>query len=165
MSTTKHTVPEELLAGLLADYKKSENLSARMAAQAIDQAAGRESSGCRTDWPLWSRQAWTGCQCGGQYPQRRESQNAQGRVWRTAHEVPRDRHDTFEPQLIRFHAHQILSMPTSLASYDRFGVGANFLICFSHQITWWSSNSLFPYQRPLDHANKLLFCRNILHFI
>ena len=82
----KHAVPEELLAGLLADYQKPDDLIGengllkRLTKMLVEQALEAEMSE-----HLGHEQAASRCQRDRQRPQWPERQDAERRFWRTAH--------------------------------------------------------------------------------
>lgn len=104
MSTKKHAVPEELLAGLLADYKKPEDLIGEngllkqltklLVEKALD-AELAEHLGHGKNEPVANE--------AGNTRNGKSRKTLKGEFGELPIEVPRDRHGTFEPQLIPKH--------------------------------------------------------------
>lgn len=104
MSTKKHAVPEELLSGLLADYKKPEDLIGEngllkqltklLVEKALD-AELAEHLGHGKHEPVANE---TGNTRNG-----KSRKTLKGDFGELPIEIPRDRHGTFEPQLIPKH--------------------------------------------------------------
>ena len=104
MSTKKHAVPEELLASLLADYKKPEDLIGEngllkqltklLVEKALD-AELAEHLGHGKNEPVAND--------AGNTRNGKSRKTLKGEFGELPIEVPRDRHGTFEPQLIRKH--------------------------------------------------------------
>ncbi len=104
MSTKKHAVPEELLAGLLADYKKPEDLIGEngllkqltklLVEKALD-AELAEHRGHGKNEPVANES--------GNTRNGKSKKTLKGEFGELPIEVPRDRHGTFEPQLIPKH--------------------------------------------------------------
>lgn len=104
MSTKKHAVPEELLAGLLADYKKPEDLIGEngllkqltklLVEKALD-AELAEHLGHGKNEPVAND--------AGNTRNGKSRKTLKGEFGELPIEVPRDRHGTFEPQLIPKH--------------------------------------------------------------
>jgi putative transposase len=104
MSTKKHAVPEELLAGLLADYKKPEDLIGKsgllkqltklLVEKALD-AELAEHLGHGKNEPVAND--------AGNTRNGRSRKTLKGDFGELPIEIPRDRHGTFEPQLIPKH--------------------------------------------------------------
>ncbi len=86
MTPKKHEVPQELLAGLLADYKKPEDLIGEngllkqltklLVERALDAELTEHLGHERHEAVANAR--W-------QHPQRQEQEDPQGRVWRACH--------------------------------------------------------------------------------
>ena len=104
MSTTKHAVPEELLAGLLADYKKPEDLIGengllkQLTKLLVEKALDAELAdhlGHGKHEPV--------ANAAGNTRNGRSRKTLKGEFGELPIEVPRDRHGTFEPQLIPKH--------------------------------------------------------------
>ena len=104
MSTKKHAVPEELLASLLADYKKPEDLIGEngllkqltklLVEKALD-AELAEHLGHGKNEPVANE--------AGNTRNGKSKKTLKGEFGELPIEVPRDRHGTFEPQLIPKH--------------------------------------------------------------
>ena len=104
MSTKKHAVPEELLASLLADYKKPEDLIGEngllkqltklLVEKALD-AELAEHLGHGKNEPV--------ANAAGNTRNGKSKKTLKGEFGELPIEVPRDRHGTFEPQLIPKH--------------------------------------------------------------
>jgi putative transposase len=104
MSTKKHAVPEELLAGLLADYKKPEDLIGEngllkqltklLVEKALD-AELAEHLGHGKNEPVAND--------AGNTRNGKSRKTLKGDFGELPIEIPRDRHGTFEPQLIPKH--------------------------------------------------------------
>ena len=104
MITKKHAVPEELLAGLLADYKKPEDLIGEngllkqltklLVEKALD-AELAEHLGHGKNEPVAND--------AGNTRNGRSKKTLKGDFGELPIEIPRDRHGTFEPQLIPKH--------------------------------------------------------------
>ena len=104
MNTKKHAVPEELLAGLLADYKKPEDLIGEngllkqltklLVEKALD-AELAEHLGHGKNEPVANE--------AGNTRNGKSKKTLKGEFGELPIEVPRDRHGTFEPQLISKH--------------------------------------------------------------
>ena len=104
MSTKKHAVPEELLAGLLADYKKPEDLIGQngllkqltklLVEKALD-AELAEHLGHGKNEPVAND--------AGNTRNGKSRKTLKGDFGELPIEIPRDRHGTFEPQLIPKH--------------------------------------------------------------
>ena len=104
MSTKKHAVPEELLASLLADYKKPEDLIGEngllkqltklLVEKALD-AELAEHLGHGKNEPVANE--------AGNTRNGKSKKTLKGEFGELPIEVPRDRHSTFEPQLIPKH--------------------------------------------------------------
>jgi putative transposase len=104
MSTKKHEVPEELLASLLADYKKPEDLIGEngllmqltnlLVEKALD-AELAEHLGHGKNEPVANE--------AGNTRNGKSRKTLKGEFGELPIEVPRDRHGTFEPQLIPKH--------------------------------------------------------------
>ncbi|MFA7268476.1 MAG: IS256 family transposase [Sterolibacterium sp.] len=104
MSTKKHAVPEELLAGLLADYKKPEDLIGEngllkqltklLVEKALD-AELAEHLGHGKNEPV--------ANAAGNTRNGKSRKTLKGEFGELPIEIPRDRHGTFEPQLIPKH--------------------------------------------------------------
>jgi putative transposase len=104
MSTKKHAVPEELLAGLLADYKKPEDLIGEngllkqltklLVERALD-AELAEHLGHGKNEPVAND--------AGNTRNGKSRKTIKGDFGELPIEIPRDRHGTFEPQLIPKH--------------------------------------------------------------
>ena len=104
MSTKKHAVPEELLAGLLADYKKPEDLIGEngllkqltklLVEKALD-AELAEHLGHGKNKPVANE--------AGNTRNGKSKKTLKGEFGELPIDVPRDRHGTFEPQLIPKH--------------------------------------------------------------
>lgn len=104
MSTKKHVVPEELLAGLLADYKKPEDLIGEngllkqltklLVEKALD-AELAEHLGHGKNEPVAND--------AGNTRNGKSKKTLKGDFGELPIEIPRDRHGTFEPQLIPKH--------------------------------------------------------------
>lgn len=104
MSTKKHAVPEELLAGLLADYKKPEDLIGEngllkqltklLVEKALD-AELAEHLGHGKNEPVANE--------AGNTRNGKSRKTLKGEFGELPIEIPRDRHGTFEPQLIPKH--------------------------------------------------------------
>lgn len=104
MSTKKHAVPEELLAGLLADYKKPEDLIGEngllkqltklLVEKALD-AELAEHLGHGKNEPVAND--------AGNTRNGKSKKTLKGDFGELPIEIPRDRHGTFEPQLIPKH--------------------------------------------------------------
>ena len=104
MSTPKHAVPEELLASLLADYKKPEDLIGengllkQLTKLLVEKALDAELAdhlGHGKNEPVANE---TGNTRNG-----RSRKTLKGEFGELPIEIPRDRHGTFEPQLIPKH--------------------------------------------------------------
>jgi putative transposase len=104
MNTKKHAVPEELLSGLLADYKKPEDLIGEngllkqltklLVEKALD-AELAEHLGHGKNEPVANE--------AGNTRNGKSRKTLKGEFGELPIEVPRDRHGTFEPQLIPKH--------------------------------------------------------------
>jgi putative transposase len=104
MSTPKHAVPEELLASLLADYKKPEDLIGEngllkqltklLVEKALD-AELAEHLGHGKNEPVANE--------AGNTRNGKSRKTLKGEFGELPIEIPRDRHGTFEPQLIPKH--------------------------------------------------------------
>ncbi len=104
MSTKKHAVPEALLAGLLADYKKPEDLIGEngllkqltklLVERALD-AELAEHLGHGKHEPVANE--------AGNTRNGKSKKTLKGEFGELPIEIPRDRHGTFEPQLIPKH--------------------------------------------------------------
>ena len=104
MSTKKHAVPEDLLAGLLAGYKKPEDLIGEngllkqltklLVEKALD-AELAEHLGHGKNEPVANE--------AGNTRNGKSKKTLKGEFGELPIEVPRDRHGTFEPQLIPKH--------------------------------------------------------------
>ena len=104
MSTKKHAVPEELLSGLLADYKKPEDLIGEngllkqltklLVEKALD-AELAEHLGHGKNEPVAND--------AGNTRNGKSRKTLKGDFGELPIEIPRDRHGTFEPQLIPKH--------------------------------------------------------------
>ena len=104
MNSPKHAVPEELLAGLLANYKKPEDLIGEngllkqltklLVEKALD-AELAEHLGHGKNEPVAND--------AGNTRNGKSRKTLKGDFGELPIEVPRDRHGTFEPQLIRKH--------------------------------------------------------------
>ena len=104
MNTKKHAVPEELLSGLLADYKKPEDLIGEngllkqltklLVEKALD-AELAEHLGHGKNEPVANE--------AGNTRNGKSKKTLKGEFGELPIEVPRDRHGTFEPQLIPKH--------------------------------------------------------------
>ena len=104
MNTKKHAVPKELLSGLLADYKKPEDLIGEngllkqltklLVEKALD-AELAEHLGHGKNEPVANE--------AGNTRNGKSRKTLKGEFGELPIEVPRDRHGTFEPQLIPKH--------------------------------------------------------------
>jgi len=104
MSTKKHAVPEEVLAGLLADYKKPEDLIGEsgllkqltklLVEKALD-AELAEHLGHGKNEPVANE--------AGNTRNGKSKKTLKGEFGELPIAIPRDRHGTFEPQLIPKH--------------------------------------------------------------
>lgn len=104
MTTTKHEVPEELLSSLLANYKKPEDLigengllkqlTKRLVEKALD-AEMTEHLGHDRHAPVSN--------VAGNTRNGRSSKTLKGEFGELPIEIPRDRHGTFEPQIVPKH--------------------------------------------------------------
>lgn len=104
MSTLKHAVPEELLAGLLADYKKPEDLIGengllkRLTKLLVEKALDAELAehlGHGKNEPV--------ANAAGNTRNGKSRKTLKGEFGELPIEIPRDRHGSFEPQLIPKH--------------------------------------------------------------
>lgn len=104
MSTKKHAVPEELLAGLLADYKKPEDLIGengllkQLTKLLVEKALDAELAdhlGHGKNEPVAND--------AGNTRNGKSRKTLKGEFGELPIEIPRDRHGTFEPQLIPKH--------------------------------------------------------------
>ncbi len=104
MSTKKHEVPEELLTGLLADYKKPEDLIGengllkqltKLLVEKVLDAELAEHLGYGKNEPVANES--------GNTRNGKSRKILKGEFGELPIEVPRDRHGTFEPQLIPKH--------------------------------------------------------------
>lgn len=104
MSTKKHAVPEELLAGLLADYKRPEDLIGEngllkqltklLVEKALDVELA-EHLGHGKNEPVANE--------AGNTRNGKSKKTLKGEFGELPIDIPRDRHGTFEPQLIPKH--------------------------------------------------------------
>ena len=104
MNAKKHAVPEELLSGLLADYKKPEDLIGengllkQLTKLLVEKALDAELSehlGHGKNEPVANE--------AGNTRNGKSRKTLKGEFGVLPIEVPRDRHGTFEPQLIPKH--------------------------------------------------------------
>jgi putative transposase len=104
MNTKKHAVPEELLSGLLADYKKPEDLIGengllkQLTKLLVEKALNAELAehlGHGKNEPVANE--------AGNTRNGKSRKTLKGEFGELPIEVPRDRHGTFEPQLIPKH--------------------------------------------------------------
>ena len=104
MNAKKHAVPEELLSGLLADYKKPEDLIGengllkQLTKLLVEKALDAELSehlGHGKNEPVANE--------AGNTRNGKSRKTLKGEFGELPIEVPRDRHGTFEPQLIPKH--------------------------------------------------------------
>jgi len=104
MNAKKHAVPEELLSGLLADYKKPEDLIGengllkQLTKLLVEKALDAELSehlGHGKNEPVANEV--------GNTRNGKSRKTLKGEFGELPIEIPRDRHGTFEPQLIPKH--------------------------------------------------------------
>ena len=104
MSTTKHAVPEELLAGLLAEYKKPEDLIGengllkQLTKLLVEKALDAELAG-----HLGHGKNEPVANAAGSIRNSKSRKTLKSEFGELLIEVPRDRHGTFELQLIPKH--------------------------------------------------------------
>ena len=104
MNTTKHDVPEALLSGLLANYKKPEDLIGEngLLKQLTKLLVERALEAELTEH-LGHQRHEAVANAGGNTRNGRSKKTLKGDFGELPIEVPRDRHGSFEPQLIPKH--------------------------------------------------------------
>lgn len=104
MSTKKHEVPEELLSGLLANYKKPEDLIGEngLLKQLTKLLVERALDAELTEH-LGHERHETVANTAGNTRNGKSKKTLKGEFGELPIEVPRDRHGSFEPQLIPKH--------------------------------------------------------------
>lgn len=104
MSTKKHDVPQELLSGLLANYNKPEDLIGengllkQLTKLLVERALDSELTG-----HLGHKRNEAVANTTGNTRNRKSKKTLKGDFGELPIEMPRDRHGSFEPQLIPKH--------------------------------------------------------------
>jgi putative transposase len=104
MTSKKHEVPEELLASLLADYKKPEDLIGENGLlKQLTKLLVEKALDAELTEHLGHERHETVANPGGNTRNGKSKKTLKGEFGELPIEVPRDRHGSFEPQLIPKH--------------------------------------------------------------
>lgn len=104
MSTKKHEVPEELLSGLLANYKKPEDLIGENSLlKQLTKLLVERALDAELTEHLGHERHETVANTAGNTRNGKSKKTLKGEFGELPIEVPRDRHGSFEPQLIPKH--------------------------------------------------------------